>query len=80
MVSRAIDESLQEDKKLIKKHRKATKVLLLGKLITFATHPHLYSSCLKVKLSPERVRCSRVSAHTLSVVCPSFSYNRHGRL
>ena len=35
-ISREIDESLLETKKLIEKRKKAIKVLLLGKLVTLA--------------------------------------------
>ena len=41
-ISREIDESLQEAKKLIKKRKEATKVLLLGKLTPLTTHPLLF--------------------------------------
>lgn len=37
-VSREIDESLQEAKKFIEMRKKATKVLLLGRLITPTSH------------------------------------------
>jgi len=38
MASQMIDESLREAKKLVEKRKKATKVLLLGKLIKIAMH------------------------------------------
>jgi hypothetical protein len=38
-VSRKIDESLLEAKKIIEKRKKATKVLLLGKLNSLTAHP-----------------------------------------
>ena len=63
-VSREIDENLQETRKLIEKRKKATKVLLLGKLIKSTPHPpHPFRS--KVNPSPARARLSRVSAHIL---------------
>jgi len=72
-VSREIDESLLETKKLIEKRKKAIKILLLGKLITLATHlPCAHSATLKVKPSPARARPSEVSAHTLR---RSFSFS-----
>jgi len=57
-ISREIDESLQEAKKLIEKRKKATKVLLLGKLIPFVTHPHVFiasprSSRVRQEHNPE---------------------------
>ena len=42
-ISREIDESLQETKKLVEKRRKATKVLLLGTFIPLTTcNPHVH--------------------------------------
>ena len=37
-ISREIDESLQETKKLIERRKKATKVLLLGELVAFTLY------------------------------------------
>lgn len=80
-VSREIDESLLETKKLIEKRKTATKVLLLGKLI----HPPAYLSsyrsfCSKDKLSPARAQLSKVSARTHIVSCLSYSYDcRHNQ-
>jgi hypothetical protein len=62
-VSREIDEDLQETKRLIEKRKKATKVLLLGKLSSHPAPPPR-SPHSKVKPSPARARLSRVSAPT----------------
>jgi len=63
-VSREIDESLQEARKLIEKRKKATKVLLLGKLIRLSPHaPHPFRP--KANPSLARARLSRVSAQIL---------------
>ena len=55
-ISREIDESLQEAKKLIEKRKRATKVLLLGKLILLITHPSCPHRVPKVKPSPAKAQ------------------------
>lgn len=62
-VSRQIDESLLETKKLIDKRKKATKVLLLGKLKPPNPHSRIHVfECSKGKPSPAKAQLSRVSA------------------
>lgn len=75
-ISREIDESLQEAKKLIEKRKKATKVLLLGRLIPCITSPMFSSHPHKVKPSPARAPPSRVSAHQHTLHYLFFSFSR----
>lgn len=58
-VSREIDESLLETKKLIEKRKKAIKVLLLGELITLTivlprVHPAQRSSRVRQEHNPQK--------------------------
>ena len=71
-ISQKIDEGLQEAKKQIEKRKKATKVLLLGKLTPLHTPRPFISP--QVSPSPARVRPSRVSAPPLCA-CSSPSHD-----
>lgn len=70
-ISREIDESLLQAKKLIDRRKKATKVLLLGKLNPLTTHPLAFIPSKGQAESGKSTTLKSERPHVLP--CPSFS-------
>lgn len=75
-ISKEIDESLLESKKVLESRKKATKVLLLGKSYCTSPSPHESNCLLQVRRKAESLPLSKVSNIQLPLSSANFMSDR----